>query len=78
MEDLVTSRALWLCGRSGCRDHAFLVTFIYRLEYPPRRYSDRYLPLADQFYQIEVDAYCAAQDRVIEVASFGASIDVMR
>ncbi len=63
-------RTAWHCGRSGCQDHAFLVTFIYRLEYPPERYPGRYLPFADQFYHIDLDAYCASQDRVIEIASF--------
>ena len=59
-----------MCGRRDCRDHAFIVTFIYRLEYPPLRYGDRHLPFADQFYHIDLDAYCASQDRVITVASF--------
>jgi uncharacterized protein (TIGR02996 family) len=66
-------RKAWKCGRRGCRDHTFLVTFLYRLEYPPTRRSDRYLPFADQFYHIDLDAYCAGQDRVIEIASFEAN-----
>jgi uncharacterized protein (TIGR02996 family) len=63
-------RKPWKCGRRGCRDHAFIVTFIYRLEYPPDRYADFHLPFADQFYHIDLDAYCAAQDRFLEIASF--------
>jgi uncharacterized protein (TIGR02996 family) len=63
-------RKPWRCGRRGCREHAFLVTFIYRIEYPPFRRMDRYLPLADQFYHFDLDAYCARQDRVFEIASF--------
>ena len=39
-------------------------------EGPTTRYADRDLPLADQFYHIDLDAYCSTQDRVIEVASF--------
>jgi hypothetical protein len=63
-------RKPWKCGRRGCRDHAFIVTFIYRLEYPPRRHPDCHLPFADLFYHIDIDAYCAAQDKIIEIASF--------
>jgi uncharacterized protein (TIGR02996 family) len=63
-------RTAWRCGRRSCRDHAFIVTFLYRQEYPPGRYADRYLPFADQFYHIDLDAYCASQDRVVEIASF--------
>jgi uncharacterized protein (TIGR02996 family) len=63
-------RTPWQCGRRGCRDHTFLVTFIYRLEYPPTRYADRYLPFADQFYHFDLDAYCATQDHIMKIASF--------
>ncbi len=63
-------RTPWKCGRRGCRDHAFIVTFIYRMDYPLHRRADRHLPFADQFYHIDLDAYCALQDRIIEVASF--------
>jgi uncharacterized protein (TIGR02996 family) len=66
----IGKRQPWRCGRRGCRAHTFLVTFIYRIEYPPTRYIDRHLPLADQFYHFDLDAYCATQDRVVEVASF--------
>jgi hypothetical protein len=63
-------RRPWKCGRRGCRDHRFVATFIYRIEYPPDRYFDRYLPFADQFYHFELDAYCPAQDRMVNLASF--------
>ncbi len=64
------ARTPWKCGRRGCRDHAFIVTFIYCIVFPARRYLGRDLPFADQFDHIDLDAYCASQDRVIEVASF--------
>jgi len=63
-------RRAWRCGRPGCHDHAFIVTFISRLEYPPERCPGYHLPFADPFYHIDLDAYCASQDRVIEIASF--------
>jgi hypothetical protein len=63
-------RTPWKCGRRGCRNHAFIVTFIYRLEYPPNRSPGGHLSFADQFYHIDLDAYCGSQDRFIEIASF--------
>jgi uncharacterized protein (TIGR02996 family) len=63
-------RVPWACGRPGCRDHRFVVTFIYRIEYPPRRYHTRHLPVADQFYHFDLDAYCGSQDRMVNIASF--------
>src|SRR5262249_25428194 len=60
----------WTCGDPGCRDHRFVVTFIYRIEYPPNRYHDRHLPFADQFYHIDLDAYCGTSDEMVDVASF--------
>jgi uncharacterized protein (TIGR02996 family) len=63
-------RKPWTCGQRGCRDHAFIATFAYRLEYPPQRYIGRHLPFADQFYHFYLQAYCATQDRMIEVADF--------
>lgn len=63
-------RTAWKCGKRGCRDHRFVVTFFYRLEYPPMNYHDRHLPFADQFWHIDLDAYCGGRDDMIEVASF--------
>jgi uncharacterized protein (TIGR02996 family) len=65
-------RKPWTCGRRGCREHRFVVTFIYRIDRDgrPAIYHDRHLPFADQFYHVDVDAYCASQDRMIGVGSF--------
>jgi uncharacterized protein (TIGR02996 family) len=63
-------RTAWKCGRRGCHDHRFLVTFIYALEALPTRYHDRHLPFADQFYHFDLDAYCPTQDKVVQIASF--------
>lgn len=63
-------RKPWKCGKRGCHNHTFIVTFYYRMEYPPERYPHRYLPFADQFYHIDLDAYCAEQDKVIALADF--------
>jgi uncharacterized protein (TIGR02996 family) len=62
-------RRPWTCDRRRCREHTFIVTFIYNLDSPPGRPTDGHLPFADQFYHIDLDAYCASQDRVIEIAS---------
>jgi hypothetical protein len=63
-------RSPWRCGRRGCHDHNFLVTFFYRLESPPRVLCDPYRGFGDQFFSINVDAFCASQDKVISVAGF--------
>jgi uncharacterized protein (TIGR02996 family) len=63
-------RMPWKCGQRGCRDHAFIITFIYRNAYPPQRYPNVHLPFADQFYHIDIDAYCASQGRFVQIASF--------
>jgi Leucine Rich repeat len=38
-------RLPWKCGRRGCRDHTFLVTFYYRFEYLPTPSADPTAPL---------------------------------
>ena len=63
-------RVPWTCGQPRCREHRFVVSFHYRIEYPPRVHHDRYLPLADQFYHFDLDAYCPSQDRMVSIASF--------
>jgi uncharacterized protein (TIGR02996 family) len=62
-------RTPWSCGRRGCCDHAFIVTFIYWIRVPWMRYPNLHLPFADQFFFMDLGAYCASQDRVIEIAS---------
>jgi hypothetical protein len=47
-----------------------VVTFTYAIEFPPRCYHTRHLPKADQFYHIDLDAYCGSQDRMVDIASF--------
>jgi hypothetical protein len=63
-------RTPWSCGNPDCHDHTFIVTFTYRLGQPPFRSPDAYIPFTDQFYHFDLDAYCASQDKLIEVASF--------
>jgi uncharacterized protein (TIGR02996 family) len=63
-------RTPWSCGSRGCCDHAFIVTFIYPIGMLPFRYPNRHFPFADRFLHVDLGAYCASQDRVIEIASF--------
>jgi hypothetical protein len=37
-------RTPWKCGQRACRDHAFIVTFTYRIECPPGRSINGHVP----------------------------------
>lgn len=61
-------RTEWSCGRAGCREHTFLATVAYR--YGERVGDAPELPFCDQFFYFHLDAYCAAQDQLLRIASF--------
>jgi hypothetical protein len=62
-------RVAWRCPHDGCREHTFVVCFLFFGEEPYHPFG-RYFPVQEQFRGFTVGAYCRQRDAVELVTSF--------